>query len=103
MLKPDFTFIHTATLRPWLRQGITGPEYGDAIAVKGRFDFTRKKAKSMNAAALEVLASGTFFCAAGTRMEPESLVEFEGKSYTVLSCRLCYDWTGENHVEVEIQ
>lgn len=96
-------FIHTVTVRPWLGQGVMGPEYGGAVALRCRVDFTRRKTKSLGAAAQEIIASGAVFCPAGTRMEPESLIEFDGQTYTALSCRPCHDWLGENHVEVEIQ
>lgn len=100
MLKPDFTFMHVATLRRWLKQGMTGPEYAPPEPIRGRFDFARQK--TQGAAAQEVTAKGTFFCTSGTRMEPESLIEFEGQTYSVLSCRACYDFKGENHVEVDL-
>ncbi|MEG1515152.1 MAG: hypothetical protein RSD95_09735 [Clostridia bacterium] len=103
MLKPDFTFVHSAVIRPWLRHGLTGPEYGSPISLRGRFDFSRTKTKSANAAAQEVIASGTVFFPAGTRLEPESLIAFDGKSYSVLSARPCFGWGGESHVEVTIR
>lgn len=107
MLTPDFTFLHTCTAHPFIKQGMTGPEYGEPVTLRCRFDFTRKRARlagSRGAGVLgqEVIAAGTMFCAAGTRLEPESLVDFDGRTYTVISCRPCYGFGGENHVECEI-
>ena len=102
MLKPDFAFIHKVSVRKWLKQGVNGPEYADAELMRCRLNFSRKKVRQ-TATGQDIIASGSAWFSAGTRMEPESLIEFDGRTYSVLSCLPCYDFYGENHVEVEIK
>ncbi len=102
MLRPDFAFIHTVQVRAWLRQGINGPEYAPPRTMKCRLNFKRHKVPG-GSAGQDIVASGTAWFAAGAQLEPESLIEFEGSTYSVLSCLPCYDFSGENHVEVELK
>ena len=103
MLRPDFAFIHTVKLQKWIKQGMNGPEYAKPETLRCRVNFNRHKTAAGGNAGQEVIASGTVWFAAGIRMEPESLIEFEGRTYSVLSCLPCYDFHGENHVEVELR
>ena len=105
MLKPDFLFKQTVTIRRWLRRGVSGNEYADPEQIKCRVNFRRKLSFRQNGtAANEVVAIGTIMMPAGLRLKPEDELTFEGTRYFILSCLPCYDCFGnENHVEVEIQ
>lgn len=100
MLRPDFAFIHTVQARAWLRQGMNGPEYAPPEKLNCRVNIKRRRAGA--GIGQETLASGEIWFPAGVRLEPGSLIEFEGCTHSVLSCRVCYDFSGENHVEVEV-
>ena len=104
MLRPDFTFIHTVTLKRLTGAGIDGPVYAAPETIRCRVELGQKKAKTQGAtggANQEVIASGTVFMPAGTRMEPQSIIQSGSRAFSVLSVEPIYDLT-ENHVEVTI-
>lgn len=80
-------------------------EYGPPEVLRCRVDFGQKKVRSnASGAAQEVIATGTVFFSAGVDIRPEDEIVFDGRRYTVLSSRPCYDLFGsENHVEVVLQ
>lgn len=105
MLRPDFTFHHTVSVRPWIERGISADVYGDSVKHVCRVDLKRHKILSGGGSPREIeQGAGTVFMKAGTRIPINSILEFDGQRYTVSECRACYDgFTGaENHVEVAI-
>lgn len=105
MIRPDRWMHHTAVIRPFLRQGVSAPEYGEPIQVKCLLSLGRKLTyRKIAAAAQEIVASGKAYFPAGTRIEPQDSLEIMGQRYMALSCQPRYDWNGmENHVEVTLQ
>lgn len=105
MLTPDFTFHHTVTLRRWLGRGVNANEYSSPERLRCRIDFGQKKVHRQTAStAQEVIAVGTAFFSAGVNLHPEDEITFNGRRYTVLSAKPCYDCFGnENHVEADIR
>lgn len=109
MLKPDFTFHHEVTVYPWLRRGIKADEYGDPVKIRCRVNFKRSltagNAANQSGISIDaVVATGTVFMPAGTRVSPKDKLVFNGREYAVLSCLPSHEFSGaENHVEVEIQ
>lgn len=103
-MTPAFAFIHTATVRKWTGFDINAPTYASAITVKCRVELEQKKVKRLSTAggaAQEVIASGTVFMPAGTRMEPDSLITWDGHTFSVLSVEPIFGFA-ETHVEVTI-
>lgn len=100
MLTPDFTFLHSCTVRPWLRQGVEGPVYGDATAYRCRVELGERKARP-HGAAQEVVAAGTIFFPSGARFPPESQITFDGRTFSALSVEPIYGFF-ETHVEVAV-
>lgn len=105
MISPDFTFNHKCIVRRWLKRGVSGNEYGDDEQYRCRFDFSLKMSTNNgNGLTSAVYANGSVWFSAGVRISPQDVIIFEEKTYKVVACRPCYDWTGkENHVEVDIQ
>ena len=70
-----------------------------------RIDFGQKKVHRQAASASqEVIAVGAAFFSAGTNLNPEDEIVFNGRRYTILSAKPCYDCLGnENHVEADIR
>lgn len=101
MLTPDFTFIHACTVRPWLKQGIDGPEYGAPVTYRCRVELGRKKVTSQGGAVQEVIATGTIFFPRGTRFLPESEITYDGLVFTALSVEPRFGFS-ETYVEVMI-
>lgn len=104
MLKPNFLFIHTVTLRRFLGAGMDGNNYGAPETIRCRVELSQKKVKvqgTTGGANQEVIAAGTIYMPAGARMEPQSLIQCGSRSFSVLSVEPIFDLT-ESHVEVTI-
>lgn len=103
-MTPTFAFIHTASVRKWTGYGMNAPTYAAAETVKCRVELEQRKVKrqgTAGGAVQEVIASGTVFMPAGTRMEPDSLITWDGRTFTVLSVEPIFGFA-ETHVEVTI-
>lgn len=105
MLKPDFLMRHTATLRRFLGQGVSGPRYGEAETLRCCLSYKRELTWRQNQnAGDEIIASGKAYFPSGTRLDVQDELTINGRRYVILSCQPRYDWMGaENHVEVSLQ
>ena len=104
MLKPNFLFIHTVTLRRFLGAGMSGNNYGEPETIRCRVELSQKKFKvqgTTGGANQEVIASGTIYMPAGSRLEPQSMIQCGSRAFSVLSVEPIWDLT-ESHVEVTI-
>ena len=103
-MTPAFAFIHTATVRKWTGFDLNAPTYASPVTIKCRVELEQKKVKrqgTSGGAVQEVIASGTVFMPAGTRMEPDSTITWDGRTFTVLSVEPIFGFV-ETHVEVTI-
>ena len=104
MLKPNFLFIHSVTLRRFLGAAIDGNSYADPETIRCRVELMQKKVKvqgTTGGANQEVIASGTIYMPAGSRLEPQSMIQCGSRAFSVLSVEPVWDLT-ESHVEVTI-
>lgn len=91
--------IHTVELRRFSGVDVGGAKYDPPVTLRCRVELGSKKAKRMGDTAQEVIASGLLFFEAGTRMEPESRIKWEGRDFSVLSVEPVFGFR-ESHVEV---
>ena len=97
MLKPDFLFVHTATVTPLVGSSGTGkPLYGASYPIKCRIE--PRNEKILDAEGEEVLARGRIYMTAGTRLALGSLIEWEGIPYSLIGIQPEFGYT-ENHVK----
>lgn len=105
MLTPDFAFCHIVTIEHWKGREINREVYDDPVTVKARVNLGRKKTWRQSGMSVdEVIASGTVYLPAGTKVSPQDKITFGGMRYSVIESRPRYWFDGtENHVEVTIQ
>lgn len=105
MLTPDFAFNQVITVERWIRRDINEDVYAAPETARCRVNFARKRTLVKSGSSTsEVIAAGTVFMPAGTRLAAMDRLTFDGQLYHALSVQPCYDWLGkENHVEVVIQ
>lgn len=91
--------IHTVTIHEYMGVDVGGAKYGAPKTMRCRVELGARKTKRIGEAAQEVIASGMIFFAAGTRIPPESRIEWEGRTFSVLSLEPVFGFR-ESHVEV---
>lgn len=105
MLTPDFAMNQVITVERWMRRDINEDVYAAPETLRCRVNFARKRTLVKSGSSTsEVVAVGTVFMPAGTRLAAMDRLTFAGQLYHAVEVRPCFDWTGaENHVEVVIQ
>ena len=97
MLKPDFTFRQMVTIRPLVGQTGSGkPIYGEEMTVKCRIEPSTRKV--IDSKGDEVIAGGFIMLSAGMRLEPDSIIFWEGNKYHLIKLSPQYTFV-ESHVE----
>ncbi|MBQ9301287.1 MAG: hypothetical protein IJ214_12350 [Clostridia bacterium] len=99
----DFLLRQKCVVRPWLRTEDGRDIYADAQTRSCRLQAGRylENGAGVDGVSDAVTARAMLFCT-GEMIPERSLVECEGRTYIVLSCRAARGW-GQEHLEVTLQ
>lgn len=104
MINPVFLMRQKASVRHYLGQGVSGPEFSEPEALICRLSFARQLSAGGSTPSEVVAGNGKAYFPPGTRLDARDELYIEGARYVVLSCYPHYDWAGaENHVEVSVR
>lgn len=99
---PRFMFPTPVTFTPKSGEGAYGPIYGDPFTVQGRVEPEVRVIRGADGQ--DIVTSGRVFTGPGITIYPQSTVEIDGETFTVIRAALQHGPSGEHtHIEVWFQ